>query len=424
VQTDFLSGRLQVIVATIAFGMGVDKADVRTVIHTGLPGSVEGYYQEIGRAGRDGKPSRAILLYSWIDRRSHEFFHSRDYPDTPVLESIYKALAAEPQASDKIRRKLGLEEDVFERALEKLWIHGGAKVEPDETVSRGEPVWQRPYLAQSRHKLEQLDHIVRFAESHGCRMLHLVRHFGDQEDHGRPCGICDLCAQEACAVRHFRHPAPDETAILHRVLRALRQRDGQSTGQLFRELTSDGHPSLERKAFERLLGGLARADLVTIQEDSFEKDGKLIRFQRATLTGDGITSGTTAAEIAALVQLTEEAAPAPKKRKAKAAKPATPAAASSSAPTMGRRKQLALIEEPATADAILPGLVEALKTWRRTEAGKRRVPAFRILTDRTLTALASRRPATEEELLAISGIGPTIVSKYGREILGILGGGG
>ncbi|MES1211416.1 MAG: helicase-related protein, partial [Acidobacteriota bacterium] len=326
VQTDFLSGRLQVIVATIAFGMGVDKADVRTVIHTGLPGSVEGYYQEIGRAGRDGKPSRAILLYSWIDRRSHEFFHSRDYPETPVLESIYKALAAEPQPSDKIRRKLGLDEDVFERALEKLWIHGGAKVEPDETVSRGEPVWQRPYLAQSRHKLEQLDHMVRFAESHGCRMLHLVRHFGDQEDHGRPCGICDVCAQETCAVRHFRHPSPDEAAILHRVLRALRQRDGQSTGQLFRELTSDGHPNLERKAFERLLGGLARADLLTLQEDAFEKDGKLIRFQRATLTVDGVTNGTTPAEITALVQLTEEAAPAPRKKKAKTAKAAKPEA--------------------------------------------------------------------------------------------------
>jgi DNA topoisomerase-3 len=417
VQSDFLSGRLQVIVATIAFGMGVDKADVRTVIHTGLPGSVEGYYQEIGRAGRDGKPSRAILLYSWADRRSHEFFHGRDYPDVPILDSIFKALTAESQTSESIRRKLKLDEEVFERALEKLWIHGGAKVDADERVSRGETTWQRPYLAQSQHKLAQLEDMMRFAGAHGCRMLHLVRHFGDQEDSGEPCGICDVCAATDCSVRHFRQPHAAEAAVLTKVMHALHQRDGQSTGQLFRELTADGHPTLERKNFERLLGGLARAGLLTVREDSFEKDGQTIRFQRATLTGDGYRT-TSLAELTALVQLTEEAAPATKKKKSKAT-----AAAAAPAAGKSRRKQLALVEEADGSDGALPGIVEALKAWRRAEAQKRRVPAFRILTDRAVTALATERPRTEVDLLNTSGVGPTIVSKYGKEILEILGGG-
>ena len=89
VQDGFLSGKLEVIVATIAFGMGIDKANVRSVIHTALPGSIEAYYQEIGRAGRDGEPSHAILMHSYADRYTHDFFFERDYPDIKLLDQIY-----------------------------------------------------------------------------------------------------------------------------------------------------------------------------------------------------------------------------------------------------------------------------------------------------------------------------------------------
>ncbi|MGA7810418.1 RecQ family ATP-dependent DNA helicase [Bradyrhizobium sp.] len=78
VQRQFQVGELEVVVATIAFGMGIDKANIRTIMHAALPGSVEAYYQEIGRAGRDGKPSRAILLHSFADRRIHQSFFDRD----------------------------------------------------------------------------------------------------------------------------------------------------------------------------------------------------------------------------------------------------------------------------------------------------------------------------------------------------------
>src|SRR6478752_8631558 len=98
VQSAFLAGQLEVIVATIAFGMGIDKPDIRTVVHTALPGSLEAYYQEVGRAGRDGAPSRAILMHSYADRYTHDFFFERDYPDVAVLDRLFAALGPQPQA--------------------------------------------------------------------------------------------------------------------------------------------------------------------------------------------------------------------------------------------------------------------------------------------------------------------------------------
>src|SRR5690606_30306746 len=99
VARSFLEGATDVVVATVAFGMGIDKADVRTVVHTALPSSIEGYYQEIGRAGRDGKPSRAVLLHSFADMRTHEWFLERDYPSSDALAKVFHHL--NQAASDK-----------------------------------------------------------------------------------------------------------------------------------------------------------------------------------------------------------------------------------------------------------------------------------------------------------------------------------
>ena len=104
VQEEFLAGKLEIIVATIAFGMGIDKPDIRTVIHTALPGSIEAYYQEIGRAGRDGKPSRALLMHSYADRYTHDFFFERDYPDVAILDRISSpCLSPSPRRSANSR---------------------------------------------------------------------------------------------------------------------------------------------------------------------------------------------------------------------------------------------------------------------------------------------------------------------------------
>ncbi|MFL6331866.1 MAG: RecQ family ATP-dependent DNA helicase [Pyrinomonadaceae bacterium] len=96
-QEDFMSGRAQVIVATNAFGMGIDKPDIRFVVHFHLPGSIEAYYQEIGRAGRDGRQSVCLLLFNYADKRTQDYFIEGSYPPPELIAKVYEALVSTNQ---------------------------------------------------------------------------------------------------------------------------------------------------------------------------------------------------------------------------------------------------------------------------------------------------------------------------------------
>ena len=398
VQTAFLGGELQVIVATIAFGMGIDKPDIRMVIHTALPGSLEAYYQEVGRAGRDGQPSRAVLMHAYADRFTHDYFFDRDYPDVSVLENIYSRLNEQALPKQIVQGMARIDPEVFDKALEKLWIHGGALVDAEENLRRGSEAWRELYLAQAEHKLAQIELMIRYTQSSECRMLGLVRHFGDYADAHQRCGICDFCAPEECIAQSFRPATNAERAAAGRILAALKKSGRKASGRLHAEVFADF--SLDRDSFEQVLGGMARAGWIELSEASFQQEGRRVDYRLAGLTAAG--RELEAPQVPPFEMKLEIEAPPKHRRKARAAKAA-------------KAKKRAKAAPPANT-----GTEKALRDWRLAEAKRREVPAFRILTDRALEAIAAEKPASIRELLEIPGVGPRVAEQYGAKIFQIL----
>jgi RecQ family ATP-dependent DNA helicase len=405
VQRAFQSGELEVVVATIAFGMGIDKADIRTVIHAGLPATLEGYYQEIGRAGRDGGASRTYLMHSYADQRTHDFFLTRDYPPVENLSRVFAKLSDDPQPVEELRENSKLVEEDFDKALEKLEIHGGARVDFGGMVTRGGAGWKKTYSIQAQYRAEQIAKVLKFTESADCRMAALVRHFGDEEDASRGCGKCDVCDPAGAELRQFRRASQAEREIAQKIIEELRPVDYRAAGTLQRSLEA----SLSRDEFEELLNAMVRAGLLEIEDAEFEKDGQSIRFRKVRLTERGLEVRRTT-PLALLIGDGIVGA--------LGGRPATPSRKKKNPSARPDRKAPKEVRELSGADEALAA---KLREWRTAEAKRLRVPAYVVMHDRTLIAVASVRPRNPRELLEVDGMGPAKVDKFGAAILQVCG---
>jgi ATP-dependent DNA helicase RecQ len=211
VQDAFLSGDLPLVVATNAFGMGIDRPDVRFVIHFTVPGSLEAYYQEAGRAGRDGLPADAILFYAAKDAGLHEGLIRSDTPDSAAIRSVHDFLKGQSASVTlaEIEAATGLSSTQLRVALEQLEV-SDAIVRDHESYDRIR-VEVRPLTAAAlrqleadnerrrRYKLDLLSRMLDYAQTVECRRQVLLRHFGDHYTPGdlplEQC--CDVCAARA-----------------------------------------------------------------------------------------------------------------------------------------------------------------------------------------------------------------------------------
>lgn len=416
-QEVFINRKADVAVATNAFGMGIDRSDVRFVIHYEVPGSVEAYYQEAGRAGRDGEASVCEMLFNYADTRTQEFFIEGANPTAATVRSIYQYLLNEADKEFEIHRTL---DEIAEGAdvknamsvgsamailarggyIERFDIPRkrmkGTRLTKPDILTRDLKIDESAIEEKDRRDREKLKAMVEMCYSRVCRQQWILMYFG--EDDAETCGTCDVCRDEGSGVS--RPPTGEEELIVKKALSGV--------ARMSRRTSTGWEGKYGRGRIVQMLAGSRSQEILTARLDQLttygilkEKGAGYINSLMRSLSEAGLVQ-TVPGEfpLMTLSPLGDRVMRGDAKYK------------------IVWPENEAVKKEPALRDHGYDAqLYSMLRDIRERLAKREDVPTYVIFGNKTLEALVRYQPSNDAEALLIPGIGEAKVRRYAKPFL-------